>query len=170
MIKEEQGALWLALVVGIVGFSNSACADWQGTVWGMSVEEADKSFRIPHKKPVPWEGDSEKLEFDEYTTGNIAFDRGYLAFEHNRLVAWGMSLKNTGQCDGLFETYRSIYGSPVSDDKDRSGRIAIWHDASHNNQIYLQATYEHDELLTCNLIYMPLNPLPVKLTPAPGGL
>ena len=41
--------LWLALVVGIVGFSDCASADWQGTVWGMSREEANKSFRIPHR-------------------------------------------------------------------------------------------------------------------------
>ena len=166
----EPLVLFLALLAGIVGFSGSAFADWQGTVWGMTAEEADKSFRIPHRKPVPWEGDSEKLEFDEYTTGNIAFDHGYLAFEYDRLVAWGMSLKDTGQCDSLFETYRSIYGNPASDDKDRSGRIAIWHDASHNNQIFLQTTSQHDELLTCSVIYMPLNPPPTKLTPEPGGL
>ena len=48
MIKVEQVVLWLALVAGILGFSNSASADWQDTVWGMSVEEAHKAFRVPH--------------------------------------------------------------------------------------------------------------------------
>ena len=43
----------LALVAGIAGFSASASADWQGRVWGVSVEEADKAFRVPHTKPWP---------------------------------------------------------------------------------------------------------------------
>jgi hypothetical protein len=37
----------LPLVTEILGSSNTAFADWQGTVWGMSVEKADKSFRVP---------------------------------------------------------------------------------------------------------------------------
>ena len=75
MIKGERVVLWLALVTGILGFSNSASADWQGTVWGMSFEEANKSFGIPHTNAphhLLREGDSGMLLFDKYTAGKYS--------------------------------------------------------------------------------------------------
>ena len=108
--------LWLALVVGIVGFSDRASADWQGTVWGMSREEANKGLRIPHR-------DGEEFNpytytnFDSYTTDDLTFSSGALVFLRDRLARITMNLTNAGQCDSLLETLRRIYGKPASDGK-----------------------------------------------------
>jgi hypothetical protein len=84
----------LSLVAGILGFSASASADWQGTAWGMSSEDAAKSFRIPHRKPRPEEvfDQKAKLVFDAFTTGNIVFEGGVLDLEDGGLVKSGCNL------------------------------------------------------------------------------
>ena len=185
----EWVVLWLALVGGMLGFSRSASADWQGTVWGMSLEAADKSFSVPHRRAAPWQGDSGKLDFDDYTTGNIDFVRGYLEFKDDKLIDLGMYLRYAMECDSLFDTFKSLYGKPESDRKkpnvssyDPQGYIrrAIWVDQSHNNKILLQYSTSR----SCQIMYMPLKsppglappavvpfePSDIKLTPAPGGL
>jgi len=76
----------LTLVAGILGFSNSAFAGWQGTSWGMSVEEAARSFQIPHHVPTPpWDyldryrgGEMWGVLFDEYTASDLKFINGKL--------------------------------------------------------------------------------------------
>jgi len=62
------------MVVGILGFSGSASADWQGLVWGMSRKEADNSFQVPHDR------ERHQLWFN-YTAGNFAFDMGKIWFD-----------------------------------------------------------------------------------------
>jgi hypothetical protein len=154
-----------------------ASADWQGTVWGMSRKEVDKTLqRIPHTKDGSF----------NYTTGNIEFDLGLALFdETGGLVDIGMRLKNMEQCEELFGVYRSIYGSPVSDEKrpfDDFGNVTEqhhteWHDASHNNKITINSRKSLDgPIITCAVNYEPLKPLPEPklarrtLNPAPGGL
>jgi hypothetical protein len=164
-------ALSLNLATAILGFSDGASADWQGTVWGMTFDEADKSFRVPHGRGGQY---GEVLVFN-YATGNIAFENGVLHFNYRDwLDQISMSLVNSEECDKLFDTYRSVYGNPVSDKKydpdypnvpDAYVRTAIWHDPSHNNRIMLTTKDG------CWVYYSPLpNPRPAKLIPAPGGL
>jgi 2-iminoacetate synthase ThiH len=43
----------VALVIGVMCLSDSAFADWQGTVWNDSVEQTDRNFRVPHRTPTP---------------------------------------------------------------------------------------------------------------------
>jgi len=141
----------------------------------MSPEQADKSFRIPHK---PVTDDPPGMRFlkgyfkFQYTTGNIAFDRGGLHFDHGRLNLISMELKDATQCDDLLEALRGIYGDPAADEQNEHARTVIWHDNNNNNKITLQHYAQYAK--TCWLNYEPLKPLkpfpPFKLTPAPGGL
>jgi hypothetical protein len=165
--------LWLALVVGIVGFSDRASADWQGTVWGMTREEANKGFRIPHR-------DGEEFNpytytnFDSYTTDDLTFGSGALVFLRDRLARITMNLTNAGQCDSLLETLRRIYGKPASDGKKPIlgyfvEHIVTWDDAGNDNKITLKHYYISESV--CRVVFEPLEPSPpIKLTPAPGGL
>jgi hypothetical protein len=165
--------LWLALVVGVVGFSGRASADWQGTVWGMSREEANQSFRIPHR-------DGEEFnpytytDFDSYTTDSLIFSSGALVFLRDRLARITMNLKNAGQCDSLLETLQHIYGKAVSDGKKPIlgyfvEHTVIWDDAGNDNKITLKHYYISESV--CRVVFEPLEPPPsIKLTPAPGGL
>jgi hypothetical protein len=167
--------LWLALTTGMLCFVGKASADWQGTVWGMSEEEANKAFRVPHNydphagslanAPIPF----------EYRTGNIFFPTAFLQFDyHGRLVEIQMTLSTPEECGELINTYRSIYGEPVSDRKKPTSafrREVTWHDSSHNNKIRVVSAH------VCSVYYDPLEPLkppikppPIKLTPTPGGL
>jgi hypothetical protein len=157
----------LTLVAGILGFSASASAGWQGAEWGMSQQEVDKSFRIPHTPGAPL--------FD-YTTGNISFHGGFLDFDSDGgLNRIGLILDNKmlPGCEDLFGIYRNIYGNPVSDEKRPDEHEAIWHDPSHNNKITVRAErHGNDNSISfCGVYYEPLAPLAKpKLTPAPGGL
>ena len=178
-------AIFGLLVVATLSFSESASADWQGTVWGMSMEEADKNFRVPHKKGVPWPRYSGALDFD-YTTGNIVFERGQLHFDQYGLTLITMSLRNREQCDSLFDTYHKIYGNPDPvfgdikvpynapsyDLPEYYMRSATWHDESHNNLIRLIYNHGPIELERgCFVYYSALHqPPPPKLVPAPNGL
>lgn len=163
----------LSLVVGVLRFSDSASADWQGTVWGMSLEQAEKSFRIPHGRGGE---DGEALVFD-YATGNIAFENGVLHFNYRDwLDQISMSLVNAQECARLFDTYRRVYGRPVSDEMKHDFdypngldaaviRTATWHDPIRNNRIILTTKNG------CWIYYSPLFPSrPSRLTPEPGGL
>jgi len=164
--------LSLSLVVGMLRFCDSASAEWQGTVWGMSLEDAEKSFRIPHGRGGE---DGEVLVFN-YATGNLAFENGVLHFNYRDwLDQISMALVNPEECNKLFDTYRRLYGTPVSDKTDHDSdyptgpdgyvRTAIWHDPIRNNRILLTAKNG------CWVYYSPLyRPRPARLTPAPGDL
>ena len=165
--------LWLALTTGMLCYVGKALADWQGTVWGMSEEEANKAFLIPHSYD-PHEGSlmNAPIPF-EYRTGNMFFPTAFLQFDHHgRLVEIEMALSTPEECGELINTYRSIYGDPVSDRKNLTfKRQVTWHDPSHNNKIRVVSAH------VCYVYYDPLKPLkppikppPIKLTPAPGGL
>lgn len=164
-------ALSLNLVTWILGFSESASADWQGTVWGMTFDEADKRFRIPHGRGGQY---GEVLVFS-YVTGNLAFENGVLHFNYRDwLDQISMSLANPEECDKLFDTYRRVYGNPESDSKydpdypndpDAYIRTATWDDPNHNNRIMLTTKDG------CWVYYSSLpSPRPARLVPAPGGL
>ena len=176
----------LALVAGITNFSNGASAGWQGTVWGMSPEEADKSFRIPHHPAGPVQFDEmAKLAFDTYATGNIFFGDGVLDFKDGGLFEIRMALKWADKCDSLFDVLRGIYGKPETDDViepakgDLGARFTEWMDENHNNRIYL-ANWRAFGL--CDVHYTrytlpnpspPPNPPPSEpaiLAPGPNGL
>jgi len=178
--------LGLALTSGMLWSVGSASADFQGLVWGMSREQAAKSFKLPHEN-------DEFLSF-EYKTGNMNFNGGWVLFDHlGRLVGIEMTLNPKDYCESLFDTYRKIYGRPVSDQTKDRNRVAIWHNRSQNNKIQLYSSWiewtgprhlspfdrEGPNYFLCQISYQPLKPLtesdryhppPVKLTPAPGGL
>jgi len=174
-------ALWPALVAGILGFSISASADWQGAAWGMSVEEVGKSFQVPHRRPRAGEIFDRRgmLVFDGYTTGNIVFEGGVLDFEDGGLVQIRMQLKWPDQCDSLSEALTRIHGKPVKEATFGQspkggfwGHNTEWIDEKRNNRIVLANAWN----FRCEIFYTRLNAAPphnappVTLTPAQGGL
>lgn len=177
MIKTTPVVLSLALMAAVTGLSGGASADWQGTKWGMSTNDADRSFRIPHKPNPNWVADDTfstldgKFTFD-YVTGNVAFKQGELVFDRDgRLYAIQMVLENAWQCDSLRETLRSIYGTVASDETKQSmsdsgtWQSTVWYDKANNNKVTL-GHYKWG----CRVYYEPIDPLPtVKLTPRPNG-
>ena len=172
----------LALIVGILSFLGSASADWQGLVWGMSREAAQKSFRLPHSNPPP--AGYYQLRFD-YTTGNIVFSPNSVIFDrHDRLEKITLNLAAKEDCESLFDVYRNIYGKPVSDHTVMDPfptRTMLWYDPSKNNKITVEHGWEiesgNPRTWKCSVYYEPFRPLsepppppPAKLTPKPGGL
>jgi len=181
MIKVGQRVSWLALAAGMLCFSYSASADWQGAQWGMSVEEVGKSFQIPHRNPRPGEifDRRGKLVFDTYTTGNIVFEGGVLDFEDGGLVQIRMQLKWPDQCDSLSEALSRIHGKPAKDATFAQspgggfwGHNTEWIDQPRNNRIVLSNAWN----FRCEIFYTrlnltpPPNAPPVRLDPAQGGL
>lgn len=186
-------SMGLLLLLGLAAFSGNRAAQWEGTYWGMPIDKADRSFRIPHRKGPPWPGSSETgLTFGGYTTGNTTFEKGYLEFENDKLVVRGMSLADASNCSSLFETLRRQYGKPVYETTwndfeqwpahPTSTHQAWWEDPASNNRITLKNVSDPD-FATCDLMYEPLKPLPgthghmelppvkpAKLAPAPGGV
>lgn len=173
--------LSLTLMAAMMCFSASASADWQGAVWGMSVEDVGKNFRIPHRKPRPGEifDQKAKLVFDTYTTGNIVFEGGVLDFVDGGLVQIRMQLKWPDQCESLSEALSRIHGKPANDatfgQSPRGGfwgHNTEWIDERQNNRIVLSNAWN----FRCEIFYTsldrprPVNAPPTKFTPAPGGL
>jgi hypothetical protein len=171
----------LTLMTAMLCFSATASADWQGAVWGMSLEDVGKSFRIPHRKPRPGEifDPKAKLVFDTYATGNIVFEGGVLDFEDGGLVQIRMQLKWPDQCDSLSEALSRIHGKPANDatfgQSPRGGfwgHNTEWIDEKRNNRIVLSNAWN----FRCEIFYTrldrprPVNAPPTKLTPAAGGL
>jgi hypothetical protein len=160
---KEPLVLRLALVAGMLGFSQSACADWQGTVWGMSLEEANKNFRIPHSiTPLDLPAcDPRRLSclYFDYTA-TLEFT-GWLEFTDNKLAAIDMKLKDPSQCDELMDVLRQIHGTPAKErtNTDRTGERPFheitWYDAKNHNRI--RVWYDSNAALGyyCNLRYTP---------------
>jgi len=149
--------------------SGSAFADWQGTVWNMSFEEADKSFRIPHHMRTP---DDRRLWFT-YTVNNLEFEWGALEFSADgKLFAIGMRLKEPTDCDQLMEVLRRIYGKPAKEEmhERRPGALdnwMIWYDEKNHNEVKANyISYGGPPFLEpdCFLTYRPV------VVPAPGSL
>jgi hypothetical protein len=158
----------------MLGFSNDAAADWQGTVWGMSPEEANKNFRIPHHPPPIGLG---TLMFDTYTAGNLDFIMGQLYFsEGNKLYEIAMQLKDPSRCDELIETLRQMYGKPAQDKVEqkfstRTGQYLdtenhlTWYDKKNRNEISLRYLKWSGSIgPDCFLSYK------LFIAPAPGSL
>jgi hypothetical protein len=175
----------LALMTGAPGFSGNASADWQGTTWGMSPEEADKALRIPHYQFDQGKPVGKDLKFDSYVTGNVSFKGGGLKFKDGKLSEIAMYLSD-GRCDDFLGVLTNIYGKPGRDIKDPEDseetfmRDIIWSDVKNNNQVslnYFQVVKDHFEW--CQLSYKPVStPLTdpfstlrrQPLAPAPGDL
>jgi len=164
------------LVAGALVFvlaSSPASADWQGTVWNSSVEQADKDFRVPHRPPTSAEisnlsdafgGGEIKFAFD-YTTGDLAFHHGALLFRDGKLHAISMRLIESAHCDKLIGILRRIYGPPAKEQEGpRSSQRITWYDEKNHNQVYLG--YEKYTSVDdyCYLRYEPF------IVPAPGQL
>jgi hypothetical protein len=172
-------------MTGISGFSGSASADWQGTTWGMSPEEADKALRIPHYQFDQGKAEGKNLKFDSYVTGNVSFKEGSLRFKDGKLSEITMYLSD-GRCGDLLDVLTRIYGKPGRDIRDTETsdetfiRDIIWSDPKNNNQVdlnYFQVVKDHFDW--CQLSYRalstpltePFSALHRKpLAPAPGGL
>jgi hypothetical protein len=171
---------------------------WEGISWGISPAQADKSFVVPHHPAEVFDAQIapgvEEMKFDQYTTGNITFGKGYLEFQKGQLMARGMSLADVGNCAGLFETFNNTYGQPAYEDKHDDSKVfpndvtythqSWWEDPVSNNRITVKNVRDRD-YTTCDVMYealklppglhgdMELPPQmlrPQKLTPAAGGL
>jgi hypothetical protein len=156
----------------VASFSGSASADWQGTVWNMTVEAADKNFRVPHRAPTPreiYDWAERKLVFT-YTAGDLNFDHGALLFKDGKLDGISMRLREPlRHCNKLVEILRRTYGAPAKEAPDKlnpgSRHFITWYDEKTHNQIDLE--YRMPNPLGfrefCLLSYEPF------ILPAPGS-
>jgi hypothetical protein len=166
------GALFLILC-----FSGPAFGDWQGTVWNNSPEQAEKTFRVPHRTAMPAEvqnyfGEA-RIAFDSYQVGDLAFHKGMLLFSDGKLYAIWMELKDPSLCDKLIAVLRVAYGEPAEDktykivDEFPPDRTVRWYDQKQRNEInvfytrYPAEMYSDDD---CKLKYAPF------IVPSPGQL
>ena len=107
----------LTLMTGMPSFSGNASADWQGTTWGMSPEEADKALRIPHYQFDQGKAGGKDLKFDSYVTGDVSFKGGSLKFSDGKLSEITMYLSDGG-CSDFVDVLTNTYGNPERDVKD----------------------------------------------------
>jgi hypothetical protein len=147
----------LALMTGILCCTQNASADWQGTVWGMSVEAADKSFRIEHSKtPLDINACGRPglscLYFNY--TATLEFT-GWLEFRHDKLDAIHMKLEHSSQCDELMDALRRIHGKPAKE-STRPFHEIMWYNEKRHNEV--RVWYDTNAALgyDCNLLYTPL--------------
>jgi hypothetical protein len=156
-------AVLLAPVIWTLCFSNDAFADWQGTVWGMSVEEANKSFRIPHSitpQDLP-ACDLPRLRCLYFNYTAVLEFTGLLEFTDNKLDAIDMKLKDSSQCDELIDALRRIHGKPAKErtNTDGTGERSIheitWYDEKNHNRIRVWYDTNAGSGYYCNLLYTP---------------
>jgi hypothetical protein len=125
--------------------TGAALADWQGTVWNSSPEQADKAFLVPHRAPTQAEfqnyfGEA-PIVFDDYQVGDLAFHNGHLNFQDGKLYEIWMSLKNPFKCEKLITVLQVTYGKPAEDETvssfpgDPPDHYVTWHDQTHNNEV-----------------------------------
>jgi hypothetical protein len=175
----------LAIAAGLAApasfFTGNASADWQGTAWNMTVEEADKNFRIPHHTLDRAERQGLLLSQDEtplgftYATGFLDFGWGILRFhKEGKLSGIELKLKQPTQCDKLMEVLRRIYGKPAKDEalefkneKYNFGSVhkLTWYDEKNHNEVTVKyREYAPPIEPDCWLFYDPF------IVPPPGSL
>jgi hypothetical protein len=168
----------LALVVSAIApicLSGTAFADWQGTVWNSTAQQADKEFHVPHRVPTQpeaqnWFG-AAAIVFDNYQMSDMGFQKGALLFKDGKLSAIWMKLKEALLCEKLITTLQATYGNPAKDEKtlppESPDHYVTWYDQKNNNQInVIYRKYPSDLNLDddCDLKYEPLVvPSPVQL-------
>jgi len=129
----------------------------------MSVEEADKSFRIPHSiTPLDLPAcDVSRLRclYFNYTAG-LEFT-GLLEFTDNKLNAIDMKLKDPYQCDELMDALRRIHGKPAKERTNKEGtderpfHEITWYDEKNHNRILVWYDTNVASGYYCNLLYTP---------------
>jgi len=166
-----------ALVLAILCLTGMALADWQGTVWNSSPEQADKAFLVPHRAPTQAEfqnyfGEA-PIVFDEYQVGDLAFHKGHLNFRDGMLYQIWMSLKDPSLCEKLIAVLKVTYGTPAKDETrplfpgNPPNHDVTWYDQKQQNQVdvfykkYPAALNFDDD---CDLRYEPF------VVPSPGQL
>jgi hypothetical protein len=160
----------------ILCLTGMALADWQGTVWNSSPEEADKAFLVPHRASTQTEfqnyfGEA-PIVFDAYQVGDLAFTKGHLNFRDGRLYQIWMSLKDPRLCEKLIAVLKVTYGTPAKDETtlfpgDPPDHDVSWYDQKQNNQVNVfyrryPAALNYDD--DCDLKYEPF------VAPSPGQL
>jgi hypothetical protein len=149
-------------------FSRDTAADWQGTLWNSSPEQADQAFLVPHRNPTRLEfqnyfGEA-RIVFDDYQIDDLAFHKGRLNFQDGKLYQISMELKDPQLCEKLITDLKLRYGTPIA---DRTFRLfpnnppdhsASWYDQENHNQVdvfyrrYPAALNFNDD---CELRYSP---------------
>jgi hypothetical protein len=166
----------LALAAACI--TSSSFADWQGTVWNSSPQQADKDFLVPHRAPNQeefqnYEGEA-AIVFDDYRVGDLAFGKGHLDFRDGKLHQIWMSLKDPSLCDKLIAVMQAEYGAPAKDETfprpfpdEPPDRFLTWYDIKNHNQVSLNnikypgaLNFDDD----CDLKYEPF------IVPSPGQL
>ena len=121
-----------------------AHADWYGTTWNMSVEEADKSLLLPHQVPAPsiTQNPGAKKISTTYTFNGMELIWSILEFnaKGDRLSDVSLNLKNPEECDRAMETMNTAYGKPVREETHSGymnpvNRRMTWDDPKNHNEI-----------------------------------
>jgi hypothetical protein len=158
----------VALFLALTCFSRDTAADWQGTLWNSSPEQADQAFLVPHRNPTRLEfqnyfGEA-RIVFDDYQIDDLAFHKGRLNFQDGKLYQIWMELKEPQLCEKLITDLKLRYGTPIA---DRTFRLfpnnppdhsVTWYDQENHNQVdvfyrrYPAALNFNDD---CELRYIP---------------
>lgn len=158
----------VALFLALTCFSRDTAADWQGTLWNSSPEQADQAFLVPHRNPTRLEfqnyfGEA-RIVFDDYQIDDLAFHKGRLNFQDGKLYQISMELREPVLCEKLITDLKLRYGTPIA---DRTFRLfpnsppdhsASWYDQENHNQVdvfyrrYPAALNFNDD---CELRYIP---------------
>ena len=135
----------VALFLALACFSRDTAADWQGTLWNSSFEQADQAFLVPHRNPTRLEfqyyfGEA-RIVFDDYQIDDLAFHKGHLNFQDGKLYQIWMELKEARLCEKLIADLELKYGTPIADrtfrpfSDDPPDHSVAWYDQDNHNQV-----------------------------------
>lgn len=117
---------------------SSASADWQYSMWGMTLDEviAASDGKARRFTDSGQDTDNEKVRaVAPYVAGDFVFDAIFSFNRKNDTLSEVKLLLKDGNGHSLYAALVNRYGKPVSENKDSIVPNARWLDRENNNNI-----------------------------------
>lgn len=138
-------------LLAVHGWTAPAKADWQNTAWGMTRDEVRASVTGAHLAKNS-QGETDLIA--PYETAGIQFKASF-GFEEDGLTSVILEpvTSNSGDCNSLLGTLRSVYGPEQSESKGKFFSIWQWMDWDSSNRIAFTRAGSALTSYSCNIQY-----------------